>query len=206
MGLANELQIGGPNAVLHKLLNMKEGAPAPVLNPELVASLVLQDDRPEWGFLSGEHICFGSANQVAVAGELAGVLLANPVNSGVLVVMTRLFHRSTGGLIVFGETITAAIPGTNSAVNNADTRAGTAVVGGRHAGIAGQVRNVSSAVSLITAPGYYTVAPNEYRDDPNIRVVLAPGSYFLLENNAANNPLRVLFNWYERALERSETR
>lgn len=204
--MQNEVLVGRYNGILAKLLSMKERAPSPIIGAELLPAVVLESDRPEFHFLGGTKLVMGSANQAAVAGELAAIIVNNPASSGILLVITRLFNRATGGLLLFGQTFTGTPTGTKSAVNHCDTRWGTTVVAGQHAGIAGQILSASNAVSLITAPGYFTVAPNEYRDDSTLRIVLAPGTFFVIESNTANNPLRMAFLWYERAIEASEAR
>ena len=56
MARFNEIQVGRFNAVLHKLLDMKEGAPAPQLSGDVIPTLVLENDRPEWIFLGAERL------------------------------------------------------------------------------------------------------------------------------------------------------
>jgi len=57
--MVNEIQVGRFNGILHKLLAMKEGAPAPTLAPEILAAIVLEADRPEYAFLGGTQLGIG---------------------------------------------------------------------------------------------------------------------------------------------------
>lgn len=67
MALFNEILTGRYNALLHKLLVMKDGAPAPTLGTDISPGLTLESDRPEWLWLGGEMMAVGMLRAGAVA-------------------------------------------------------------------------------------------------------------------------------------------
>lgn len=87
MALFNEIQVGRLNAVLHKLLSMKEGAPAPQLAADIYPVIALESDRPEYKFLGGEKYCWTSVILTPGVGIYGQVQIWNPAGSGVLAVM-----------------------------------------------------------------------------------------------------------------------
>lgn len=93
----NEVLSGRYNAILHKLLSMKEGAPAPTLAPEILPVIVLEDDRPEWAFLAGERLLSVSHQQAGGVGLAPFLALTNPVGSGVILVIEQVIFSVQGG-------------------------------------------------------------------------------------------------------------
>lgn len=96
-----EIFAPGFGQVLEKRLGMKPGStsPAPILTPEITPVLALENDRPEWAFLAGEHLL-----AVHVARDLSGttpdaawLTLRNPLGSGVLLVIERVRIVCQGG-------------------------------------------------------------------------------------------------------------
>lgn len=205
MGLTNEVQVGRFNGILHKLFAMKEGAPAPVLMPELLAGIILENDRPEYHFLAGAHLGMGGISSSGVVGELSFGLLANPVDSGALVILERFYSSVTAGSTIFWQVFAGVAPGTATARNTRDTRLTINLAAGQQTGLVGTVRFGSSAVSLITAAGgMYRAVTDAYQEE--LVVILAPGTYIIWEDNTANEGLVMHYIWRERALEPSETR
>lgn len=89
MALANEVLVGRPNAVLHKLYSMKEGAPSPQLSPEIQPVIVLEADRPEWAFLGGVRRGAATASfSSSAAAKYCQLSVVNPVNSGIIAIVT----------------------------------------------------------------------------------------------------------------------
>lgn len=92
----NEIMRGGLNAVLHKTLSMKEGAPAAILGAEVIPILVLENDRPEWAFLANEFLAGGFAERTAPGLGRSRYQLRNPAGSGAIAVIESLLLTTAG--------------------------------------------------------------------------------------------------------------
>lgn len=89
--MANEIQRAGPNRVLQRTLTIKgDQPPAGVVGAEIVPTLPLEVDRPEWAYLSATRWGHWEASQAAVAGQFCKSAIWNPPFSQVLVVVSRL--------------------------------------------------------------------------------------------------------------------
>jgi len=87
----NEIQRGGLNRILYRTLTIKgDVPPAPLIGAEIVPTMPLEVDRPEWGFLAGERRCWAEASLFNVAGQVCKVVLENPAGSGIFLVIERL--------------------------------------------------------------------------------------------------------------------
>jgi len=203
---ANEIQIGRLNALLHKLLDMKEGAPAPVLGTDLFATLVLESDRPEWAFLKGERLCVGMAAVSAVAGNKPAAILNNPDDSGTLIVLERMFFYSgTAGVHRLYPMVDQSGWTLSTLTGMRDSRGYPAAQVWGLSRPTGVVRytNTSLPGSVPVATWYLAANAIGTLEDP---FVITPGngvSIFQIADNVTEN---VTFVWRERALEQSETR
>jgi hypothetical protein len=195
--MQNEIQTGRWNAILHKLLSMKEGAPSPTLATDVFPTVVLESERPEWSYLAGERLCFGRWSDAAVAGNYSAVGLRNPVGSGVLVVCEAIdiFVGATSQWYIgmrSNSTVDAANPGfcrdsrlaTQKAVGEVTERTQVAV----------PVYPMYKAIVLVSTTAHYR--------EP---IILSPG-WEILCHALANTEIQGNFSWRERALEPSETR
>lgn len=207
MPLPNEIQTGRLNAILHKLLGITEGAPAPSLAPDVFSMLALEVDRPEWKFLAGERLCCASKYLAAGgAGQYTSFILWNPAGSGILAVVTRIFNH-------LGAAATYVVRANATEPSGAGYASAASYRGLR------DFRYAPSPTAKPTCLLYYqtTASPaginvlgqwrigagGEIRD---IDVVLPPGTGLSCENSTVNTEASVGFFWRERALEPSETR
>lgn len=206
MPLPNEIQSGRLNSILHKLLGITEGAPAPSLAPDLFSTLCLENDRPEWKFLGGERLCAGAIDLAAGgAGTYGTGVLWNPAGSGVLAVCNRSYNWDTGGNKKVGFRITSVDPSaTYSTLTTyrmlVDTRWGTASTI-KPACVLYKLATASPTGNPFLFAGLAAVQGHYDLD-----VVLAPGTGFVMTDTAANATFRAAFHWRERPLSRSEER
>jgi len=206
MASFNEIQVGRLNAVLHKLLDMKEGAPAPQLAGDVVPSIILENDRPEFHFLGNSRLCGGGLYRAGQAGFYNKVALSNPAGSGVLCIVERfdVFASTNGQIDMMGVDAVSLVGSQNGYLF--DTRYGgnawslstfpTCQITFEETAFAGYGVNVQ--VYRNTANTTMTI------DKPNI--ILGPGTGIMLENQIVANAMGVNLWWRERALEPSETR
>lgn len=195
MAVPNEIQAPRYNALLHKLLSMSEGAPAPSLAPDMFSSIVLENDRPEWSFLKAENRAFGFAASAAVAATKSMVALYAPAG---VVVVTSLIYSSTANLDILIRRVSgfpSLFDSTGVERGSTDTRHGPET--------AAQLLTEQHATPPGTLNGrLYTLArtftPCEY--------IIGPDTAIVWQHFTTNTALNMCVSWYERAMEPSETR
>jgi len=86
-----EIREGSLAEILRRrlLISGQDQAPNELL-AELIGVLALEVDRPEWGYLKGERLCWGTGEIASVANERQQVSLFNP-NESVLAVVHEIF-------------------------------------------------------------------------------------------------------------------
>ncbi len=202
MARFNEIQVGRYNAILHKLLDMKEGAPAPQLSADVVPALVLEQERPEWAFLSGEKLMSGYTSQAASAGNVCNVQLWNPGGSGVLCVVEQIIYGNRWLNDYWLSWSTVALT-TNSVAASRDTRNGIGAITG-----ASQCRYQFAAAPLGTG----AIHKIQGTDAPGAPIyvkagwVISPGYGLIASGGVQNTALSVCFHYRERVIEPSELR
>lgn len=87
--------------------------PIPTLTPELGVGVVLENDRPEWGYLKEEQICGTWVTQAGGVGTSAQFMLRNSAGSNVLAVVTsiRVYLATAGNLNIYINPAAAALAG-----------------------------------------------------------------------------------------------
>lgn len=185
MAQYNEILEGGLNQVIVKRLGMQTGTAVPAVQPEMTMDLTLESDRPEWGFLKGEYrYIVGRPLAAPAAGIHAGLLLENPLNSGVLVVIEKFK--------------------TNVVARVAFTTAGVGVIGNTGAGLRrdgrqplnGRVNWAELTTATANLPNAHEfTAANVYDDNVYI---LSPGLNLYLHAQASATAMTVVVAWRER--------
>jgi len=176
-------------------------SPGRDLLPDLNAAFVLENDRPEWGFLKGERRFAGTASEGAVPGDFAQFQIRNPVASGMISVITLMQgHNNTAGASQF-ELRLAATEGTRSAgaIGAVDTRWGT---GAARIATVIESENVDALTGTVIFRSSYA-----NRSVPALfpfPIVLAPGTSIFVVDILANSISQLSIVGYERALETYE--
>jgi hypothetical protein len=191
------------------LMGLRGENPIPDLT-RLLPAVVLENDRPEFGFAGLELLSGGENTQAAVAAQFTFVGVRNPADSGVLVTVTNYMLDSITGVFRVAVrvlprrvdrstliTVNGAVPGGCRDTRWEDTKPATA---------AGQcIAGVSqgAAISGFAIGGTRTSTSGQpvVNHEP-ILCVLGPGSDLLFWTAAINQEMRGSFQWYERALER----
>ena len=199
-----DTSFGWWNDIARALFGFMEHDPL-LLEDAIRAAVVLQTDRPEWGFVGQELLC---GQEVALVtpgvGNFGAAVLRNPIGSNVLAVVTHfeVTHNLAGTLRarVFPRraqpipgTFTGMQPGSVRDTRWEDTkqRQGTCDAGG-----------LIHTVELGFAIG--TIADNGLNDSGTERqwpVALGPGSLLLVWASATNIQIRGSFTWRERMLQ-----
>lgn len=208
MAAFNEIQVGRINGLLHKLLNMKEGAPAPQLAGDVVPILNVEAGyRPEYEFLQGSRIATGSARATGSVGNTSYAEMYNTPASGVLAVIEHVIvWLDTSDNIKMGWrnntslTPGTSIPATQGSRESRDNRSQA-------------VANESCLLKVANPPGnqitnivFRLPQNNLTQYDYPLNIVLAPGETWQIQNYTANIELQTQWFWRERTLEPSETR
>lgn len=206
MALFNEILVGRYNSILHKLLNMKEGAPAPTLASDVVATICLELDRPEWQFLGGEW--FGSVftSKIADAGNLSYMGIFNGAATGVLaivegILVTNINAAATTYNVVVGGTtgLTGTVRG--NAHDRRFTKQSTCLVGsGVEAALTG------SRIYQLTIPAGESRLMSFPVILPPTDVIPGLISNVTVTTAAINTEVRGSFFWREHQMEPSEAR
>lgn len=160
---------------------------------------MLENDRPEWGYIKGEVLAAGRSGVGAVAGQFGYVALTNPLNSGVLATVESLnwqFGASHG--FVKLRALTAAGAPVTSGVRDSRWMP--------NGGVARPSCLVSAGTSGAAAPEPQLdyLFPTNY-GERNTAYTLRPGTSLWVELEVANITLpTVTYVWRERAAASGE--
>ena len=163
----------------------------PVLDVENVPSelLALMDTR----------LCFGRTFTAAVVAEISRSQLFNPVGSGLIVTITRLFEVSDTSQVLEHGLLTTAISAPSAVGGFRDSRFGIA---GRPTAQL-NVDNQAAAQPAIFRTRVGTTETYQWWDQNDI-AVLEPGTGFVAVTTTVNTTLQVGYLWRERKVEPSE--
>lgn len=183
--------------------------PVPTLS-ELLPVVAIESDRPEFSYPGLELLSGGETTQPAVAGQFSFVGVRNPIDSGVLVVVSDYLLDSITGVFRVAIrvlprrvdrstliTVTGAVNGGCRDTRWEDSKQVVAtgqVFGGISQG---------AAISGFSIGGTRTSTSGQpIVNHDKMFCVLGPGSDLLFWTGTVNQEMRGSFQWYERALER----
>ena len=203
-GALNLIQGGRWDEALRRLFSMKQGAIAPVVAAELQPTIVLENDRGEHFALSNTRLATGCYQQNAVAGQYSMVQVMNPVDSGVLCVVTRMFAGSSSNTRMIARIGNVALTTHSQREVKADTRLINWAVGATFRPTC-QVRNEANAALVAGTP----IAEGKTLALTTIElirapIILKPGIGLYTTTEAQNQSNQTHFEWYERAINPSE--
>ena len=210
---------------LIKNLSVAKGLDHVEVLASLTAALILENDRPEHKYLSGESLAAGQNLLAALGAGVTGFIgLRNPSGSGKIVILEAI-RAVRSGVTDLGRLYVAlsraAVWTQVNTEQPLDTRIQpTGAFGTAAPNIAGQVVTGRSDTITVTpfviaeilagyqSAGTVAAAVQGYWDSP---VVLAPGDTLSVHpsdgagGNTANLAFEVSFVWRERTLEPTET-
>jgi hypothetical protein len=199
----NEIQVGRFNGLLHKLLDMKEGAPAPMLASEIFPTIELEAKRLEWDFLMGVRN-LGTVGAIAAGiGLPCAFRLRNPADSNVVATVSQITVTALTGFngFIFRIGSIATDLGTVFSGINRDTRDSV-----RGATIPSRATVADPAAGSQLHRMQCAVNVSERINFGNGVAVLAPGGFMDIVSNVDNQAVVIACQWRERTLESSETR
>lgn len=197
MSIFNEIQESGLNQILTRRLDIKGDVPAPAIVPEIGPQLVLENDRPEWGFLKGERLAARWVSVAAVAAQFGAVQLYLPPASREVVTIQRITFLNANSVSLAEATV---IDG--------------GLVG--WVGTATQVRDfrwpasatalVISTTTNVAQPSNFGVLAQAATSQAEIvePIIITPGQSLMIYANVVNQALAMNIYWRERVGTASE--
>jgi len=183
--------------VLTRRLTTPGGSVAPTVAPELFGTLVLENDRPEWGYLKGERYCARSFFKAAVAAQYNMFQFYLPTTAKELVVIELIQNRTAQSDQVARMVGIGGGLGGWAAVATAtrDTRYN----GDRTSLIVESNNNVALPTRFQTMWQFSSTATP--MDAP---IIIAPGGCLCISSNGLNTDLSVNVAWRERGAQPGE--
>jgi hypothetical protein len=195
------------------ILGMRGENPVPDLT-YLHTSLVLEADRPEWGYAGNEFPWAGSRSVAAAVGQLSAVGLRNPRTSGVIAVVEFVRNTSVNaGDIIVGQTQLTGAPDT--VVGEISNAPATAPRDTRILNPGGVPGSGSSSLLVFSAQSATGIGASVYtltdslatldklsRANDSFYAILAPGGFVGIQTQAVNLVMSANWRWYERVQER----
>jgi hypothetical protein len=206
MALFNETLAGRFNELIRRLHQMKS-TPAPQVSPEISHAIILENDRPESHLLAGSVLWSGSINANGVAAALGIIKVENPVASGILSVVQRIYV--TGEAAPQLSVLQIDAPGLTGTGAVAQTATGAIVRDSRR----GINKVATTILRSYTATAYTLLGKVAQVQLPAaaaasywlpVDVVLAPGTALVVVAGTPNTYLPMGFQGYERAVHPEE--
>jgi len=166
---------------------------------ELFPMIDVENVPGELLMLAGTRICMGGGTLAGVAAQAITAQLFNPVDSGKLITVTRVYAAWLGSTTVRWGTTVVSLATPIGTERFRDTRL---IV---PAAPSGEIHQLSR-VPLATGINQARLANNDTFElnDPNGVAVLAPGTGFEIGNATLDLDIHYGFNWRERVAEPSE--
>lgn len=199
MAVFNEILTGTLSNVLAKRLGMQTGTPAPSLAPEIMPTLSLEVDRPEWHYLAGSTLASGFGNVPATVGNLSTVRLNNPANSNVIIVVEQLQSLCTASAEIRLYPARSSPP--TLLAQQASSPSDTRILQKSTAPTRNTVGLLSQDAIAAASPGGFVAGRLFAAISNPLRVsfILAPGSALDIQCATANTALQCAVWWRERA-------
>ncbi len=203
MARFNEILVGRYNRFLQRLLSMKGGPPAPQLASEIQPQIDVESVPAELRFLLGWHLYQTTVSQGASVGNASAVQVRNPLNSGMVAVITSLqISMSQAEQVKISQTFGGVTVDLTNVFNGArvDSRAKT-----------NSSLVLSSFAPVADLPGIFFQAnlpspalPYEFLNKEYDAIPMFPGHTLRVVGQTLATSLDVHFKWRERAIEEGE--
>lgn len=205
MAFLNQIQIGRWDNLLRRLLNMKEQKVAPSVATDVSPAIIIENDRPEWGFLTGEVHAIGEHTFTAGVGNFSQIMLHNNGLTGMIVVVHGIMvvtstDRREVVLAISQNHDAASGPAGN--IRKLDNRF-ESTLGGSTTPTA-IIRQLDSNLVQGTTYGRIKVPLQFVQVTFPRPVILWEQNVLNVVNTTANEVLSVTFFWSERPVEPGE--
>lgn len=197
--MANYDEIGeyALDQVLTKRLTTPGGSVAPTVAPELFPNLVLENDRPEWGYLKGERLCARRFTKLAVAAEFNAIQFYLPANAKEIAVIESIQARDANTFTV------CRLVGIGGGLGGWVAQT-VAVRDTRYNGERTSV--IVEAVDNAVIPGSFPDLWTSYGAGSEMTgpLIISPGQAFAAISSAVNTILSFNITWRERGAQPGE--
>jgi len=191
--LQDALQVDRYTDLIRALLTVGPGSIH--LRRVMSPAIVLESDRPEWGWLKSENRFAARLFIAAAVGNFSTMVLENPFRSRVLIVLEAILSTSVAQEVFIRAEEPAALPASVMGVP-LDFRSRVA------ANSIGKVNAVATAALLGTEICAVMIGQTVPKFD--IPIIVSPGSRLILCSTLTNVALNASFVWRERVMETTE--
>lgn len=207
----NELLVSRFSNALNSLLGLQGGPGAPALGPEIIPTIVVENDPPEFQLLKNVRKFGAWFSETTGGATQVGIRLRNPATSNTIVTITRISWSATVAaeelILRIGRAAGSITGGEIGLAVSLDTRVPVAT------GSCLLYSSDVSAAPAVTGTLFYrdyadsgiAAAPigalTQLRMDP---IVLAPGGILELQHVQFSCTTRHDLMWYERPLAAGE--
>jgi len=198
----NQIQGGRWDNLLRRFFPIKERSVAPVLAPELVGYVAVQEWEDDMFWARSEKLAYVTSGNVAVAAQRGHVQILNPAGSASLVMVEKVQVFSTAAVTFELRYLSGPIAaGIASAVSPRDQRfANVPNVGAATA----RVFHLNTAAVIGTSASLQLVTLAGQMDEYALGCILPPGESLLFVDMNLNTFNIVNIFWRERAAEGPE--
>jgi len=196
MAVFNEIDEGGLNGILSRRLGMPGGSPAPSLAPEIMPQLVLESDRPEWGWLKGEMRCAGHFFEGPVAAQRSYYEFVNPASSNSIITIDQIENVTNQDLIIARAAFTSALGGVSSYAGVSDLRF-------RFRSHQMQITSGNAAAASLSTQGIFTLLTGNVHGFTG-SIVMPPASLVRIFADLDNTAIGFNLRFYERVAQSGE--
>jgi len=181
--------------LLSRLLGVK-GEQLTEVSPELIAAIILENDRLEFSHLAEESIAAGDLFVAALAANISQTAVLNPTSSGMLIVVEGVANLTALPILLRLPTVLTGFSQITPGIPR-DTRK----TSGRTVGQMASRQAAAAAGNLI---GF--VPATSIFFPPRGLAVLIPSTAVAADTNVVNQSVEALWFWRERPVEVTETR
>lgn len=201
MAVFNEILVGRFGSLLTKAFQMVGvGNPAPQLESSVQPTLNIWNYPPEYAYLAEDYLFAGSGNVTGGVGKQGFISLANPANSGALVIVDQIIVAMPGGAggVEFAYATTASPAAAGSVVTRQrDARS-----------VRNSLCTLTSGTDVSTGwpttSGIMQVWSPTTSFNYTVPIILQPQNALVVYCDSNAVQLFVAFTWHERVQLKSE--
>ena len=185
----NEILVGRINRWVQKLLVIKNTA-LRSLSPELQTVLPIFSGVEERYLQGWNRFTISSGTIAAGAAVVSGMRLRNPIGSGILVVVEKVY--------ITPQAVDAIVNAANCRIDPRGNPTPTAIIS---TGTLASPQATNASFDMLVGP---TFNPSEWVATTNQEITVMPGDAFTPQCRLVNTAVAVAILWRERPLESSE--
>lgn len=203
----NFLQSTRHSNLLRALLNLKDRNVLETVGSEVLPVVDVENERPELQIFNFNDLAAGFGAVTGAAGQNGAVFIANPANSGILVVLEKVLAFVSAAQTIEAKFDTDVTTGSAGSLGFMDTRRVFGAPSGVVASCVARLRlRTSETATVVNTIARFTATTSIQSVDQCEGVVLSPGRAFGLNCTTNATTITGLFRWRERVIEPTESR